>query len=106
MRISDWSSDVCSSDLKYPTGTDGGDQHTGDGRPQHAAEVERGGIECHGVGKVSVADQLSDEALPRRNIEGEIGRAHVGTPVTNAHIVCRLLLEKHNKINKIYLHTH
>src|SRR3546814_9275580 len=23
---------------------------------------------------------------------GEIGRAHVGTPVTNAHIVCRLLL--------------
>src|SRR3546814_6718746 len=25
---------------------------------------------------------------------GEIGRAHVGTPVTNAHLVCRLLLEK------------
>src|SRR3546814_6499038 len=24
----------------------------------------------------------------------EIGRAHVCTPVTNAHIVCRLLLEK------------
>src|SRR3546814_2458232 len=23
----------------------------------------------------------------------EIGRAHVGTPVTNAHLVCRLLLE-------------
>src|SRR3546814_1684910 len=29
---------------------------------------------------------------------GEIGRAHVGTPVTNAHIVCRLLLDK-NKQN-------
>src|SRR3546814_2689952 len=27
----------------------------------------------------------------------EIGRAHVGTPVTNAHLVCRLLLEKKNK---------
>src|SRR3546814_7321497 len=26
----------------------------------------------------------------------EIGRAHVRTPVTNAHLVCRLLLEKHN----------
>src|SRR3546814_10366980 len=26
----------------------------------------------------------------------EIGRAHVCTPVTNAHLVCRLLLEKHN----------
>src|SRR3546814_3724201 len=25
---------------------------------------------------------------------GEIGRAHVRTPVTNAHLVCRLLLEK------------
>src|SRR3546814_5710526 len=26
----------------------------------------------------------------------EIGRAHVWTPVTNAHLVCRLLLEKTN----------
>src|SRR3546814_8232272 len=26
--------------------------------------------------------------------DGKIGRAHVCTPVTNAHIVCRLLLEK------------
>src|SRR3546814_9775317 len=32
----------------------------------------------------------------RGNAE-EIGRAHVGTPVTNAHLVCRLLLEKKNK---------
>src|SRR3546814_1291399 len=27
----------------------------------------------------------------------EIGRAHVCTPVTNAHLVCRLLLEKNNQ---------
>src|SRR3546814_4644688 len=27
----------------------------------------------------------------------EIGRAHVRTPVTNAHLVCRLLLEKKKK---------
>src|SRR3546814_9811377 len=26
--------------------------------------------------------------------EAQIGRAHVCTPVTNAHLVCRLLLEK------------
>src|SRR3546814_8885538 len=26
--------------------------------------------------------------------DGEIGRPHVCTPVTNAHLVCRLLLEK------------
>src|SRR3546814_2563013 len=30
----------------------------------------------------------------------QIGRAHVCTPVTNAHLVCRLLLEKKNTINK------
>src|SRR3546814_1299802 len=29
----------------------------------------------------------------------EIGRAHVRTPVTNAHLVCRLPLEKKNKTN-------
>src|SRR3546814_5673201 len=29
---------------------------------------------------------------------GEIGRAHVCTTVTNAHLVCRLLLEKNNQI--------
>src|SRR3546814_3175857 len=28
---------------------------------------------------------------------GQIGRAHVCTPVTNAHLVCRLLLEKKKK---------
>src|SRR3546814_9895511 len=28
--------------------------------------------------------------------EREIGRAHVYTPVTNAHLVCRLLLERIN----------
>src|SRR3546814_3965881 len=39
--------------------------------------------------------------IRRRNPRGEnveasvqIGRAHVCTPVTNAHLVCRLLLEK------------
>src|SRR3546814_9328514 len=35
-----------------------------------------------------VADVLDSE---------EIGRAHVCTPVTNAHLVCRLLLEQKNK---------
>ena len=32
--------------------------------------------------------------------EGKIGRAHVWTPVTSAHLVCRLLLEKKNKQKK------
>src|SRR3546814_10371900 len=29
--------------------------------------------------------------------KAQIGRAHVCTPVTNAHLVCRLLLEKKNR---------
>src|SRR3546814_1901292 len=29
-----------------------------------------------------------------RIVQRKIGRAHVSTPVTNAHLVCRLLLEK------------
>src|SRR3546814_8378450 len=31
----------------------------------------------------------------------QIGRAHVCTPVTNAHLVCRLLLEKKKNITTI-----
>src|SRR3546814_8860213 len=34
-----------------------------------------------------------------RKNAGEIGRAHVRTPVTNAHLVCSLLLEKKTKHN-------
>src|SRR3546814_10283932 len=37
----------------------------------------------------------SDALFPPNGIpRKEIGRAHVCTPVTNAHIVCRLLLDK------------
>src|SRR3546814_5224728 len=35
-------------------------------------------------------------------IRKEIGRAHVCTPVTNAHLVCRLLLEKQQ--TTLYIH--
>src|SRR3546814_5976293 len=34
----------------------------------------------------------------------EIGRAHVCTPVTNAHLVCRFLLEKTKKRHKQTIH--
>src|SRR3546814_8975550 len=37
--------------------------------------------------------------------DGEIGRAHVCTPVTNAHVVCRPLLEKRKSGDPTYLHT-
>src|SRR3546814_10266011 len=37
---------------------------------------------------------IATEHSMHRNIFFEIGRAHVCTPVTNAKLVCRLLLEK------------
>src|SRR3546814_6553276 len=50
-------------------------------------------------------------------VRQQIGRAHVCTPVTNAHIVCRLLLEKihnhmphdttpNNPIKPMYIHLY
>src|SRR3546814_4987098 len=39
---------------------------------------------------------LSSLAKAMRPFLSEIGRAHVRTPVTNAQLVCRLLLEKKN----------
>src|SRR3546814_6505270 len=55
-------------------------------------------------GAFSAGDLLMVTVLRRLHGSGilddypnQIGRAHVRTPVTNAHLVCRLLLEKKNK---------
>src|SRR3546814_2637673 len=106
MRISDWSSDVCSSDL---------------------ALAARYGIPEQAVGRISPGALACLFRTPpeefRRRAEGdlfldlwliqwaydlgmrvvalerlEIGRAHVCTPVTNAQLVCRLLLVKKNQL--------
>src|SRR3546814_3295021 len=59
---------------------------------------------------VGRATEVLDEAgIARAAIEslaesfcyGEIGRAHVCTPVPNAHLVCCLLLQKKKKNHKI-----
>src|SRR3546814_6042227 len=129
MRISDWSSDVCSSDLP-PSQTveaNGSIQQTVEevqssaDRIRQAMEVQAqtvtmitaavdetalaadsmsstisairadtdavaGGIDEVESGFARVSDQIA--RFP------EIGRAHVRTPVTNAHLVCIILLEK------------
>src|SRR3546814_10674790 len=122
MRISDWSSDVCSSDLRSAP-------------PAHvrAAERERAPVESgcdraastcgvHGMAETKRAGSAAlcrrevrrrserDRSLQRRQGRGrlrhpradlrrrsEIGRAHVCTPVTKAKLVCRLLLAKKKK---------
>src|SRR3546814_2953008 len=59
-----------------------GDAVIFDGRNLYDTEVvESAGVAYYGVGR-------------GRSVAREIGRAHVCTPVTNAQLVCRLLLEQ------------
>src|SRR3546814_2072008 len=117
MRISDWSSDVCSSDLSLTPA---------DTAPVLAALEEdpfAGNIATRLSGRYpgcattaalrTLTLSRGSDAEAREKVVGllkqkeaalarlrkhlrirEIGRAHVCTPVTNAHLVCRLLLEK------------
>src|SRR3546814_6965812 len=130
MRISDWSSDVCSSDLIVDTLPFAKVQ-----KLLHDADI----VVCHGgTGSLITALRAGCRviAMPRLSERGEhydnhqseiteafvargliwsaatteelkaaltaaraakIGRAHVCTPVTNAQIVCRLLIENNTK---------
>src|SRR3546814_3885494 len=112
MRISDWSSDVCSSDLlrgHLVIEIDAGRGHLVPGLSPRATV----GLLAHGSPlrtapkpawlprKAGVGGEMrperpaqADGGTEGRNAMEQIGRAHVWTPVTNAHLVCRLLLEK------------
>src|SRR3546814_6669771 len=118
MRISDWSSDVCSSDLVVKDVRDQFKNNPGimtyESKPDYARTVDL-------VTKSAIKEMIIPSLLPVlapivvffviRAVAGpaaalaalgalllgvivEIGRAHVCTPVTNAHLVCRTLLEK------------
>src|SRR3546814_10068719 len=114
MRISDWSSDVCSSDLLMrATGwrvvavpglvpDEVFFDHLANRRfvsgnfirsPDQLDYLEEPDVFHDVFGHVPL---LADPVF------AEIGRAHVLTPVTNAHLVCRLLLEN----QKQYRHHH
>src|SRR3546814_3565640 len=125
MRFSDWSSNVCSSDLLASSA-----DQLARGRRKPESEARLGQRRAHCGGKrpgrrnsssssctsasqpsapakrirhlspsraiVPVARQ--DSVVPKEEVTAkrhfQIGRAHVCTPVTHAHLVCRLLLEK------------
>src|SRR3546814_9013839 len=108
MRISDWSSDVCSSDLIAI----GGQQIADPVALEDAAEIPAMavivgelGVLVAVVDVIDVAQKFDVGPKPARSralgIAFEhlkIGSAHVSTPVTNAHLVCRLLLENKTKL--------
>src|SRR3546814_1051899 len=121
MRISDWSSDVCSPDLTpaYFVDLDGvrlaqGDylsllsansrsqirrsiREYGAGEPEIAIgaadDIEQWLSEMRALNTGRHADNAWEEPL-FRSFAHEIGRAHVCTPVPNAHLVCRLLRDQ------------
>src|SRR3546814_2088311 len=100
MRISDWSSDVCSSDLhlgacallKEKAPVRKTTKRTKKGSPSRVALGIGGGggnrtrARTHSIPGTT--------CLAHRWIS--IGRANVCTPVTNAYLVCRLLLGLNN----------
>src|SRR3546814_9521374 len=126
MRISDWSSDVCSSDLVMTRHlklagesleislvfTDDAEQRSLNrdyrmkDRPTNVLSFPSmdDGMNDRGSAAAGQPRLLGDVVLARETIArearaqgksmAEIGRAHVCTPVTNAQLVCRLLLEK------------
>src|SRR3546814_5487217 len=126
MRISDWSSDVCSSDLRAARGHGfiafddesneyqmpiHGEQQEGRKNRKESADYRArlpalrighaGETKTHGVADDfasheggGIADlQCKTDSKLCKHLASEIGRAHVGTPVHNAHIVSRRLRE-------------
>src|SRR3546814_6308656 len=111
MRISDWSSDVCSSDLKKKTTfivstwpelkitsdlCAAGHSITGEDKKRIGKLLQLdASLKCFSVEPIAEVEKVSIFSISRswdEITQGAIGRAHVCTPVTNAHHVCRLLL--------------
>src|SRR3546814_5199751 len=117
MRISDWSSDVGSSDLRAKQLVSRGFISQADIDSKTAtrdAAVARVNVAKASLAETQARNGRLDIRAPAaglvltRDVEpgqigsagsGEIGRAHVCTPVPHAHLVCRLLLEKNKTLN-------
>src|SRR3546814_5658078 len=105
MRISDWSSDVCSSDLDYQRSlcADAGRSAGGCPRLCRKSSGQAAQVQSRQASRLL---RKADHIAPREQLCGlgqgpecEIGGADVSTPVTNVHIVCRLLLEIIKKLH-------
>src|SRR3546814_2474117 len=112
MRISDWSSDVCSSDL--PRNKSG--VTVGGGllaflprllriRREQVPEIialvpkRRGVAVGHRAGDAVISLGAARAGLPT-DLPRKIGRATVSTPAHNAHLVCRIMTAQTKKYNQ------
>src|SRR3546814_7453906 len=123
MRISDWSSDVCSSDLH---------RQEDEARTTASIHYAKGGlatmlafsaknrlpgrtltawlaeanwdIDRHHSLFGRIENVANDELFGEGDPPHEIGRANVRTPVINAHHECSLMLSKPNHYNIIFLY--
>src|SRR3546814_7328189 len=104
MRISDWSSDVCSSDLArtrprrlgaaaadVSRSRDPGPPNL-DPEPSRPRASPPGGARA----RTAAARRRAGDGQRQLHPRSQIGREHVRTPVTNAPLVCRILLEQNN----------
>src|SRR3546814_4446485 len=66
MRISDWSSDVCSSDLPI----DLADDHLGIGARPEQLVAERGFVEADCVRELFIIGEVADELRDQRQVGG------------------------------------
>src|SRR3546814_21152590 len=80
MRISDWSSDVCSSDLPI----DLADDHLGIGARPEQLVAERGFVEADCVRELFIIGEVADELRDQRQVGGGGGAdgARHGRPVS------------------------
>src|SRR3546814_9785654 len=62
------------------------------------SEMRGGGDTTPAHQRDALAEMVCSNSFRSDDGDSKIGRAHVGTPVTNAPIVCRLLLDKKNPI--------
>src|SRR3546814_4766178 len=124
MRISDWSSDVCASDLIIGNARHLELDQLDVGLPVAGLALHHPGRRSRRILTLATAAQCQRRAErgdrqkllhasmsfsiavlgPSRKVaiaslseRSQIGRSHVCTPVTNAHLVCPLLLGKQKK---------
>src|SRR3546814_4291762 len=108
MRISDWSSDVCSSDLQdlpdaaefeiFPSLVANPEPPVAEHLQNAGPFAEHAAADHHGERD---EQQMGDGRQPARFVTAQGDRKSTRlNPVTNAQLVCRLLLENKKRNNK------